>query len=123
MANVDDSMLRAALIGYEHMLGEIQEKIADIQGQLGRGRTVVATSPDGAALARKRKPLSAAARRRIAAAQRKRWKSYHEQQREAPAKPSAQRRKPVSAEVRTKRIAALAKARAAKAAKRAAAKG
>jgi 6-phosphogluconate dehydrogenase len=116
MVRVDDSMLRMALFGYEHQLKGIQQKIADIQEQLGRGRLTAGTASDGTAPIPKRRVLSAVARRRIAAAQRKRWAEYKQLKAES-AKPTAKRRKPVSPEVLKKRLAGLAKARAAKAAR------
>jgi hypothetical protein len=60
--------------------------------------------------------MSAAARRHIIEAQKKRWAEFRKQE-AAKAKPN---RKPVSGEVMKKRLAALAKARSARAAKRAA---
>ncbi|SRR5579885_2838666 len=72
----DPELLAAALVGYEQQRSEITEKIAEIQRQLGgragRGSEV---SANGAAPARKR-TMSAAARKRIAAAQKKRWAAY-----------------------------------------------
>ena len=92
----DTSLLEAALIGFQQMRRNVEEKIADIRRQLGSGNG----TPSGAsgqagrrllsAAARRRmaavkakskasKPvtakrtMSAAARKRIAAAQRKRW--------------------------------------------------
>ena len=69
--------------------------------------------------------MSAAAKARIAAAQKKRWAKFRQQKAAAAgrgkgtAKTAVKaRRKPVSAEVRQKRLEALAKARAARAAKR-----
>lgn len=73
---VDTVMLEAALIGFEQMRKDIDEKIAGLRGQLGSG--------DAAA---PRRTLSVAARKRIAAAQRKRWAAV-----KAGAKPAAAKR-------------------------------
>src|SRR5215831_12836601 len=72
-SQLDADLLRAALVGYENQRAEIQSKIAEIRRQLGgrAGRVlgaVVATNGSPA-----KRNLSAAARERIAAAQRKRW--------------------------------------------------
>lgn len=108
-----------ALIGYRQERRKIDEKIAEIESRLnGRTTTTTASTPG-----RARRHMSAAAKARIAAAQKKRWARFRQQKASnaAPAKKTAagkRRRKPVSAEVRQKRLEALAKARAARAAKR-----
>ena len=73
MLSKDVSLLQAALIGYQQRRAEIDRAIAEINAKLG-GKTA---SPvmDGQS-ARRRKPLSAAARKRIAAAQKERWAEY-----------------------------------------------
>ncbi len=69
----DPELLAAALVGYEQQRREIIEKIEDIQRQLGgQGIRSGASTTNGALPARKR-TMSAAARKRIAEAQRKRW--------------------------------------------------
>jgi len=62
---VDTAMLEAALIGFEQMKKEIDEKINGIRGQIGSGAAMTVGAP--------KRTLSLAARRRIAAAQRRRW--------------------------------------------------
>jgi hypothetical protein len=113
--SVDTSLLEAALVGFEQMKKNVDEKIAGIRQQLGSGGTVAAAAP--------RRTLSASARRRIAAAQRKRWAAV-----KAQAKPAAQKRT-MSAAARNriaaaqrKRWAELKKAQAKKPAVKAAAK-
>jgi len=62
-----------ALVGYEREKAKIEAAIADIRAQLGMrgpGRPKAAIALEGATTAR---TLSASARQRIAAAQRKRW--------------------------------------------------
>ena len=61
-------MLRAALVGYQYQLSYIASKMAEIQKQIG-GKLVSASAETTV----KKRALSAAARRRIGAAQRKRW--------------------------------------------------
>lgn len=72
--HIDPDTLRAALIGYQAERESIEGKIAEIRRQLGRSAPAgsVAT-PRGP---RKKRTLSAAARKRIAAAQRKRWRAF-----------------------------------------------
>jgi len=116
----DIETLRMALIGYEEERRKIDAKIAELEDRLN-GRSVA----EGTAAERPKRKMSRAAKARIAAAQRKRWAQFR-QQKTAKKAPAARRpakavaRKSVSAEVRQKRIEALAKARAAKAAKKSA---
>ena len=72
----DDTTLQMALVGYEIEKERIEKKILEIQSQLGTGK---AGSGGGAAkneAAPKKRVLSAGARKRIAAAQRKRWAEH-----------------------------------------------
>jgi len=73
--HIDPATLQAALIGYQLEKESIEGKIAEIRKQLGRRAS---TQADGASAPgrRKKRTLSAAARKRIAAAQRKRWRAY-----------------------------------------------
>ena len=66
---VDASLLEAALIGFEQMKRNVEEKISDIRRQLGSRDGTRGTGPGQA----RRRTRSAAARRRMASAQRKRW--------------------------------------------------
>ena len=80
MPQPDTSLLTAALAGYQHQLAEIDSKIAQIKEALS-GRRALAT-PDGGGgdipspFAKRRRRMGAAARKRIADAQRKRWAAY-----------------------------------------------
>lgn len=68
-----------ALVGYELEKQKIDEKIRQIRAQLGGRANGGATSnsaPAGAAGTGRRRTLSASARQRIAAAQRKRWAEH-----------------------------------------------
>jgi hypothetical protein len=75
----DLSTLQMALVGYQIEQQKIETKIREIQAQL-KGQHV-STTPTAAAVSgdkpmRKRRELSPAARRRIAAAQKKRWAEH-----------------------------------------------
>lgn len=78
-ANVTDhTTLQMALVGYEVERQRIEEKIREIQSQLGhtRGRPAGAGAAAGKEAAPQKRVLSASARKRIAAAQRKRWAAH-----------------------------------------------
>jgi hypothetical protein len=84
--NADRELLEAALAGYQHLRDGIEEKIADIRRQMGASPALEpAAGPEP-----KRRVISAAGRRRIAAAQRKRWVAQKlSEQGPAPAKKRA----------------------------------
>jgi hypothetical protein len=115
--SLDPNVLAAALEGLEAQRQRLEEQIARVRAMLGtRTRTARSATATAAPEApRRRRKMSAAARRNIIEAQKKRWAEFRKQQ-AANAKP----KKPVRGEVMKKRLAALAKARAARAAKRAA---
>jgi hypothetical protein len=129
-AHLDSETLQAALVGYQHQLDQINAKMDDLRSKLKGEAPAGGAAVEAAPAARGgKRPLSAAARRRIARAQRKRWAEYHKAQ-EAPAKkrnmsPAARER---IAEATRKRWAefrakkAAAEKAAAKPAKKAAAK-
>jgi hypothetical protein len=76
----DTGLLQAALVGYQHQKEQIEAKIAEIQRQIGgraKAQAGTASPTSSEETPRKRKPLSAAARKRIAAAQKKRWAEFH----------------------------------------------
>lgn len=77
---MDSTLLQMALIGFETERQKIKDKIADIQRELsGKERAHGAGAPaDGnTPMKRRRRTMSASARKRIAAAQKKRWAEYH----------------------------------------------
>jgi hypothetical protein len=81
----DTSLLEAALVGYQARLREIDETMTDIRKRLGirrDGRRVstLKATPASAPAPRKRRRMSAGARKRIAAAQKKRWAEYRKKQ-------------------------------------------
>jgi hypothetical protein len=88
---IDDSTLHMALVGFRSQLAEINEKVREIQRILGPGPG-------------KASRLSAAGRKRVVAAQRRRWAAFHNS--------SGAEKEAVQAKL----AATMAKARAAKAA-------
>jgi hypothetical protein len=75
----DPAMLAMALVGYELERQKIDEKIREIRARLGGGKAAghgAASAPAKAGGPRRRRTLSVGARRRIAAAQRKRWAEH-----------------------------------------------
>ena len=100
MMNLSASQLRRA--------ADLKDKIETLQEELSR----LLGSTDGAAAPRKRRKMSAAGRRKIAAAARARWAKV--KGRKSAAKPVKKARRKMSAAARAK-IAAAAKARWAKA--------
>jgi hypothetical protein len=74
---MDQMTLQMALAGYEIERNKIDEKIRELKAQL-KGKTVPVAASDTAKAPARRK-MSAAARARIAAAQKKRWAEFHKQ--------------------------------------------
>jgi hypothetical protein len=92
--NSNSSILEYALRHLEQERDEIQDKIDSVRRQLG-GKIASAPASVAAAVAapasgpgRKKRVLSAAARKRIAAAQKKRWAEHRKSQ--VQVKPKAQ---------------------------------
>ena len=71
----DTSTLQMALVGYQIEKERIEVKIKDIQAQLKGKRAPVSSSP-AKPEAKGKRYLSPAARKRIAAAQKKRWAEH-----------------------------------------------
>jgi hypothetical protein len=71
----DAATLQMALVGYEVEKQSVENKIREIHSLLGGKRTRVVSS-NGTAAPRAKRVLSSAARKRIAAAQKKRWAEY-----------------------------------------------
>jgi hypothetical protein len=77
--SIDYTLLQAALAGYIAQHRQLEEKIAAIRKQLG-GRAKADGFRDTVSVPKRRpRLLSAAARKRIAAAQKRRWASYRAQ--------------------------------------------
>ena len=110
MPKLDTALLQAALFGLESERDRIEAAMSAIRRQLG-GRSSVYAAGNGA---QPKHTMSEAGRRAIALAQKKRWAAVHKA-----AKKAAPKRK-MSPAAKAKLVANLAKARAARAAKRAA---
>lgn len=70
----DTLFLHAALEGLELQKQRIEEQIRQVKSRLGN--RAASTEPAVKKSASKRKPLSPAARKRIATAQKKRWEAF-----------------------------------------------
>ena len=74
----DPTTLQMALVGYQIEKQKIEDKIREIQGRLKGKR--IALASDSVTMAKRssgvKRVLSPAARRRIAAAQKKRWAEH-----------------------------------------------
>lgn len=88
MSSEDLTMLSMALIGYESEKRRIEERIQELRGRLNGGAPTpsranshesVSDAPSTDESGRKRRTLSPAARKRIAAAQKKRWAEHRKQ--------------------------------------------
>lgn len=78
-SSLDDTILELAAAGYQAQLDRINAAIGEIQARLGKrgpGRPKAATIFTQDPPSRKR-TLSAAARKRIGAAQKARWRAFH----------------------------------------------
>jgi hypothetical protein len=109
-------IIAAAIAGFEAQKTQIDAKIADLRAALTGGPAETGATP--APAVHKRRKMSAAARKRIGDAQRKRWAESKKPS--TPAKKALPKKK-LSPARKAALIANLAKARAARAAKRAAA--
>ena len=85
ITGVDNQALyQAALEGLEIQRQKIEEQIAQVRAMLGGGRRGrkpgASVAPAAAKAPGKKRVLSAAARKRIAAAQKKRWAEFRKKQ-------------------------------------------
>ncbi len=71
-------IISAAIEGYEAQKATIDQKIAELRQMLGGNRPESARAASAEAPARKQRRLSAAGRKRIADAARKRWAALRE---------------------------------------------
>ena len=104
-AFADGNVLRMALIGYEQEKRKIEAAIADVQTRLGDSTPAV-TAINGSAP--KKRTMSAAARRRIALAQKRRWAAAKAEKADAE-KPAAKPKRKMSAAGRARIVAATKK--------------
>jgi hypothetical protein len=96
----DSEVLQAALIGLQRMLEEVDQHIADLRRRLGAHSDSQPTSAPA------KRTMSAAARKRIALAQKKRW-AAHKAKSEKAAEPQPKRG--MSTEGRARIVAATKK--------------
>ncbi len=77
-SSADPATLAMALVGYEIEKQKIEDRIREIRAELGAGGSARAksTASKPAAGPQPKRTLSADARKRIAAAQRKRWAEH-----------------------------------------------
>jgi hypothetical protein len=76
---IDIATLQAALVGYQVRLDELSAKMSEIQKRLGqtRGGGDIPTPFAKASDPGRKRVMSASARKRIGAAQKKRWAEFH----------------------------------------------
>lgn len=72
---LDTELLRAALVGYQHQVSVLTDRIAEIKQQLGSQSSDGAVKPVADTSKRQ---VSAAGRRRMADAQKRRWAAFHD---------------------------------------------
>jgi len=104
-AVIDKDLLAMALVGYKAEIARIEAAMADLKARLGGGP---ASSP--AATPAGKRTLSASARRRIAAAQKKRWAVIKNAKATPKATPAEKPKRKMSAAAR-KRIGDAARKR------------
>jgi hypothetical protein len=118
VSKLNRPVIEAAIVGFEQQKRDIDNQIAELRAMLSGGPVETAATPEAAP--GKRKKFSAAARRKMALAQKARWaKIKGESEKPAPAKVVAKTKRKLSAAGR-KAISEATKKRWA--AKRAAAK-
>jgi len=121
---IDNELLEMALAGYKAKRDDLLRAMAEIEQQLGVSRKsspVSAASAGGTVIRRKRK-LSAAGKRAIQAAVKRRWAEFHAKAGvvKTAVKKANKPKRTMSPAAKARLAANLAKARAAKASKRAA---
>jgi hypothetical protein len=79
----DSTTLQMALVGYELEKQKIEDKIRQIQGQLKGKRVALPSETATKGASGRKRVLSPAARRRIAAAQKKRWAEHRKRMAQA----------------------------------------
>jgi len=71
VSKLNSSIIEAAIVGFEHKKTQIDNQIAELRAMLSGGPAETAATPE--ATPGKRKKFSAAARRKMALAQKARW--------------------------------------------------
>ena len=103
---ITPEIISAAITGFESQKTRIDAQIAELRAMLPGGRAEPATAPE--APKGKRRRMSAAARKRIGEAQRKRWSEFKGKAGSSSPKPSKPKRK-LSAAGKAAIVAALKK--------------
>jgi hypothetical protein len=114
ISKLTPEIITAAIEGFEQQKVRIGSRIAELRAMLPGASTETA-APE--APRRKRRKLSAAARQRMAEAQKARWAKLRGGSGTAAATPAPKAKRKLSAAAKAKLLANLKKARAAKAAK------
>ena len=104
----DNEILETALVGLQHQHAEYTAKIAEIRRMLGIRAPRTTSEPETVTATPAKRKMSAAARARIAASQRKRWVAVRKAE-EAPAETAPKKRRISAAGM--KRIIAATKKR------------
>jgi hypothetical protein len=107
-AKLDNDILAAAIEGFEDRKKRIDAQIAEIRQLMTGDRTEPAATPEPE---RKRRKVSAAGRKRMAEAQRKRWAKKQSGEAPKAAKPEAQKPKRKMSAAGRKRISEATKRR------------
>ena len=108
-------IISAAIAGFEQQKTHIDTQIAELRAMLSGGPSEPAITPE--APTGKRRKMSAAGRKAIAEAQRKRWAASKVQAEPSAPAPAPKPKRKLSAAAKARLVANLKKARAAKAAK------
>jgi len=114
-SKLDRTIIEAAIVGFEHKKTEIDRQIGELRAMLSGGPAETAATPEAAP--GKRKKFSAAARKKMALAQKARWAKIKGEAEPAAPAPAPKPKRKLSAAAKAKLAANLKKARAAKAAK------
>ena len=112
---ISRSIIEAAIVGFEHQKTQIDNQIAELRAMLSGGPPESAITREAAP--GQRKKFSAAARRKMALAQKARWAKIKGESEPAAPAPATKPKRKLSAAARATLAANLKKARAAKAAK------
>ena len=85
-----NEIITAAILGFEQQKRQIDTKIGELRAMLPGGTTQTAATPEPTK--RKRRKMSAAGRKAISEATKKRWAAFHAAQSEQPAPKKAARK-------------------------------
>jgi ribonuclease E len=100
--NLNPQIINAAILGFEEQKRHIDTQIAELRAILPGGRAEPVATPEAPKV--KRRKLSAAARKRIGDAQRKRWSES-----KPPSEPTSQLAAPPEAPKRKRKLSAAGK--------------